>query len=263
MNATPRSLAGRAGLLLAFLLTGCPAPKTPLRSVTHEGQAIPFERADELLRRISEVNDGYGTLSTVHKVTAEIALGGNRSEKRTFRGALALRRPRNFRLQILGPMGVKLADLLYDGGKTRVLHMDRNLQRASRLPQIIESIAGDIRAIYRLDPLPHCTRRKLEASVSFASGAAPLYDLKEYRGEEIVRQLDVFAATLAIARSQVVDEKADVRTVTYGGYESDGKLMVPKTIHVAKEGTVFYWLSIQVESVTIDEELDDELFVVK
>jgi len=157
-------------------------------------------------------------------------------------------------------MGVRLIDLLYARGKTRILHVDRALQRSSRLPGIIESVARDIRAIYRLDPLPKTERRVMEETVSFASGRAPLFELREYHGADLVRQMDIFAATLAIARSQVT-EGLEIRTVTFGDYETDGKLMIPRRIHVAKEGQVFYWLSIQVESVSIDEELDEELFL--
>jgi hypothetical protein len=38
-------------------------------------------------------------------------------------------------------------------------------------------------------------------------------------------------------------------------------VLVPGSIHLAKEGMVFYWLSIQVESVTLDEDLDNKLFL--
>jgi len=245
-------------VVLPIALAACPA-SAPIQQVNHEGKARKFASADQLLRETLEVNDGYGTLTTVHNVTVEIALGGQRSEKRSFRAAIAVRRPACFRLQILGPMGLKLADLLYTRGETRVLHVDRSLQRSSRLPTILESVARDIRAIYRLDPVPRVQRRQVEESVSLASGAAPLLDLKEYSGQDLVRQMDVFAATLAIARCQVV-EGIDIRTMTYGAYETNGKLMIPRQIHVAKEGSVFYWLSIRVESVSIDEELDPEIF---
>jgi len=245
--------------LPALLLCACPSAPAALHDVSHQGAAQKLTGADELLRRTLAANDGYGTLTTVHKVTAEIALGGERSEKRSFRGVLAIRRPGHFRLQILGAMGLKLVDLLYAEGKTRVLHVEPALRRSSRLPEILESVAGDIRAVYRLDPTPEVERRKMEETVSLASGRAPLFNLQEFRGKDLVRQMDIFAATLAIARSQVT-EGLDIRTITYGAYETNGRLMVPRQIHVAKEGQVFYWLSIQVESVTMDEELDEELF---
>ncbi len=249
-------------LLLAGLLVGCPGGQpVPTTTVKHEGRAIPFKDANTLLRRVSEVNDGYGTLKSVHKVTAEIALGGDRTEKRTFRGVIAVQRPGFFRLQILGPMGVKFADLLYGQGRAKVLDVATSLKKSSRLPQILDSIAGDLRAIYRLDPLPHTSRRTVEKTVALASGSAPLYALKELRGDEVVRQLDIFAASLAIARSEVVDIKGDVRTITYGDHRTNGKLVVPHKIHVAKEGRAFYWLSIEVESVVLDEALDPELFM--
>jgi len=248
----------RSGWLLAAVLCGCPTP-LPTTVVDHHGPARRFASPAQLLKQVIEVNDGYGTLTTVQQVTLEIALGGDRSEKRSFSAALAIRRPGGFRLQILGPMGVRLVDLLYLKGQTKVLHVEPALQRSSQLPAILDSIAGDIRAIYHLDPLPRVDHRRMEESVSLASGSAPLLDLKEYRGRELTREMDIFASTLAMARSQVV-EGTDIRTVTYGAYEARGRLMVPRQIHVAKEGSVFYWLSIQVESVTIDEGLDREIF---
>lgn len=252
--------ARRVTLLAALLPCACPAPPVPVRPVDHRGTAQKIASPEQLLERVTAVNDGYGTLTTVHQVTVEIALGGDRSEKRSFRGALAIRRPAHFRLQILGPMGIKLVDLLYVRGKASVLYLEPKLQMSSRLPEIIQSIAGDIRAIYRLDPCPHADRRRMEETVTLASGRAPLFDLKEYRGKDLVRQMDIFGNTLAVARSQVV-EGIDIRTITYGDYEAHGELLVPRSIHVAKEGTVFYWLSIQVESVSIDEELDEDIFV--
>jgi hypothetical protein len=247
-------------VLVALTLAGCPSPPPPIVSVEHLGRAKTFSSPKELLQQTLAKNDGYGTLTTIHKVTLEIAIQGDRSEKRAFRAALAIRRPGHFRLQILGPMGVKLVDLLYVRGEVKVLTVDRALQRSSRLPEILESVAGDIRAMYRLDPVPEIDRRRADESVTLATGRTPLYNLREYRRGELVRQMDIFAATLAIARSQVV-RGVDIRTITYGGYETNGKLMIPKRIHVAKEGSVFYWLSIQVESVTIDESLDEELFI--
>jgi hypothetical protein len=217
--------------------------------------------ADELLQRVLQANDGYGTLRTVHDVALELVLGGHRSEKRTFRGVLAVRRPGHFRLAILGPVGLKLVDLLYMAGKTKVVHVAPELARSSRLPAILDSIAADIAAIYRLDPQLHPSRRRLEESVSYASGQAPLYELKEYRRGELARQLTIFAATLAVARMEVVDERGDSRTIVFGDYETHGKLLVPRSVHVAIEGRVFYWLAIRVEAVDVDVKLDDHLFV--
>jgi hypothetical protein len=252
------------GMALAVLVaTACHPPAPQVAPVSHLGAAIPLGSAAELLERVRVVNDGYGTLRTLHNVTVEIALGGDRSEKRSFRAALAIRRPGHFRLTILGPLGLKLIDLLYAAGKTRVLHVEPALQRSSRLPEIVDSIAADIAAMYRLDPQLYASRSRMEETIALASGRAPLYDLKEYRGEEIVRQMTIFAATLAISRMEVIGPHNDIRTITYGDYESRGKLLVPRSFLVAKEGDVFYWLSIQVEQVDVDLKLDDHLFIEK
>jgi outer membrane lipoprotein-sorting protein len=242
------------------LLSGCPRPAPPINPVTHLGPALAVRDAEDLLQRTLAVNDGYGTLRTVHQVTLEIALGGQRSEKRSFRAALAVRRPGHFRLNVLGPMGLKLIDLLYSTGKTKVLYLAAELQRSSRMPEILDSMAGDIAAVFRLDPRLYPSRRRLEETVALASGRAPLYELKEYRGGEIARQMTIFAATLAIARMETTDEQGEIRTITYGDHEQRGKLLVPRSIHVAREGASFYWLAIHVESVDVDVDLDDHLF---
>jgi hypothetical protein len=217
--------------------------------------------ADELARQVREVNDGYGTLETVHQVTVEVALGHGRSEKRSFRAMLAVRRPGHFRVILLGPMGLRLMDLLYEAGRGRVLHVAAELQRGSRLAELADDIARDIAAIFRLDPQPHPTRRTLEESVAFASGRSPLYELREYRDDRLLRQCTIFAATLAISRCEVSDGEGGVRTITYGQYERFGEVLVPRQIHLAREGRAFYWLSIRVESATIDARLDDRLFL--
>jgi len=258
--AIRRPILGAWALLLTSF-AGCQPPPAPVGPVDHRGRAIAVRDADELLQRVLQSNDGYGTLRTVHDVTLELVLGGQRSEKRTFRGVLAVRRPGHFRLAILGPVGMKLVDLLYMAGKTKVIHVAPELARSSRLPAILDSIAADIAAIYRLDPQLYPSRRRLEESVSYASGRAPLYELKEFRRDELARQLTIFAATLAVARAEVSDERGDSRTIVFGDYETHGKVLVPRSIHVANEGRAFYWLAIRVESVDVDVKLDDHLFV--
>jgi outer membrane lipoprotein-sorting protein len=251
----------RGATLALLLVSGCPRTAPPITPATHLGPAIAVRDAEDLLQRTLTTNDGYGTLRTVHQVTIEIALGNRRSEKRSFRAVLAVHRPGHFRLNVLGPMGLKLIDLLYSEGTTKVVYLATELQRSSRMPEILDSMARDIASIFRLDPQLFPGRRRLEETVALASGRAPLYELKEYRGEEVARQTTIFAATLAIARMETTDEQGAIRTITYGDYERRGKLLVPRSIHVAHEGASFYWLAIHVESVDVDVDLDDHLFV--
>jgi hypothetical protein len=256
----PRSPT-RAAPLLCALLLGCPHAPMRLGKASHEGPAIRVADADELARRVQEVNDGYGTMETVHRVTIEIALGEGRSEKRSFKALLAIRRPGHFRVQLLGPMQIRLMDLLYEAGQVKVVQLADELRRSSRIGELVNDIAGDIAAIYRLDPQPHPTRRRLEETVSTASGRAPLYELRELRDDTLLRQMTVFAATLAVSRAEIPDGQGGSRTITYGEYEHFGPLVVPRQIHLSREGRVFYWLAIQVESATIDPKLDDRLFL--
>lgn len=228
--------------------------------VDHVGKAIPFAEADALLRAVLEANDSYRGLETVHRVTLELSLDGQRSEKQIFTAALAVRRPAEFRLQLLGPMGAKAMDVLYRSGQTQVLQVASELQRSSRLPSVIQSVAGDIAAMFRLDPQPRSTRRSLEESLSLASGRAPLYELREYAGDVLVRQLTVFASSLAVARCELSDGRGGSRVITYGDYKRRGGLLLPTSFLLQREGELSYWLSIRVDSVSIDPELDERLF---
>jgi hypothetical protein len=245
----------------ALLASACPHLAATVKPVNHGGRARPVADARDLLAQLTLANDGWGTLETVHAVTIEIALGQHRSEKRSFRGLLAVRRPAHFRLQILGPAAIKLLDILYADGASRAVFVAPELARSSRLPELVSSIAGDIAAVYRLDPQPVATRRHLEESISFASGRAPLYELKEYRGETLIRQLTVFAATLAVSRCELADGHGGSRTIVFGDYEQHGKVLVPRSVHLAREGAAFYWLAIRVESVRLDVPLDKRLFL--
>jgi len=258
----------RGFTLLLLALAGCPQRAAGPFPVDHQGRAVAVADAAELLRRVLVANDGYGTLETVHSVTIEIVLGKERSEKRSFRGLLAIQRPGSFRLQILGPVGAKLLDLLYLSGRVKVISTSPVLARSSKLPELAGSIAHDIAAIYRLDPQPEVERRSLEESIALASGRAPLYELKEYRRGNLVRQLTLFAASLAVSRCELSDGEGGLRTITYGDYQrhdagsagSPHPLLVPRSIHLAREGRVFYWLSIRVESLILDTDLDKRLF---
>jgi hypothetical protein len=100
----------------------------------------------------------------------------------------------------------------------------------------------------------------MEETVTIASGHAPLYELREYQGAELVRQTTIFAATLAISRSEISDGHGGLRTITFGDYERHGTVLLPRQIHLSREGRVSYWLAIQVESVTVDPQLDRRLF---
>jgi len=249
--------------LLLTALAGCrsaPPPRVRAVPVAQAGTPIKVADAEALLARVRQVNDGYRTLETVHQVTLEITLADGRSEKRSFRAMLAVKRPAQFRMQMLGPAGIKMIDLGYEGGRARLLQVAPELARSSRLPAIMDSVAGDIATIFRLDPQPAATTRRMEESISLASGRAPLYELKEYRDDERVRQLTVFAATLAISRSETSDGHGGSRTLTFGDYERLGSLLIPRNILLAREGAEHYWLAIYVESVIVDPPLDPRLF---
>ncbi len=252
----------RLGATLGVIALGlsCGVPPAKITTVDHVGKALPQKNASALIKQVRLTNDAYRTLKAVHRVALEITIDHRRSEKRTFRGVLAIQRPDRFRLQILGPMGVKLIDLLYNGGKAQLIYLAKELSKSSRLPMIMDRVAEDIGVIYRLDPEFRADMLIMEESVSLASGRAPLYTVKELLGETVVRTMTIFAATLAIARAERHDDSDNSLTITYGDYERHDRVLVPRSIHLSREGTLSYWLSISVESVQLNQELDRKLF---
>ncbi len=252
----------RLGATLGVIALGlsCGVPPAKITTVDHIGKALPQRDARALIKQVHQTNDAYRTLKAVHRVALEISIDHRRSEKRTFRGVLAIQRPDRFRLQILGPMGVKLIDLLYIGGRAQLLYLAETLTKSSHLPRIMGRVAEDIGVIYRLDPEFSADMLIMEESVSLASGRAPLYTLKELLGETVVRTMTIFAATLAIARAERHEDSDNTLTITYGDYERHDRVLVPRSIHMSREGTLSYWLSISVESVQLNQELDQKLF---
>lgn len=241
-------------------LMACHAPAKNIISVNHVGPPIHVSSEDDLLKKVFLANDAFGTMKMVHQVAIEIAIGGGHSEKRKFKAILAIRRPAYFRLFILGPMDTKLIDLGYAAGKVKTFFIAPEFLRASRLPEIIQSMAKDIATIYRLDPQPLVDKRRMEDNRALSSGRSPFYILKEYYRGELIRKMSIFTASLAIARTEVIDDQHHNRNITYGDYEAWGNLLIPRSIQLAKEGPIFYWLTIRVDSVLVDQPLDEQLF---
>jgi len=225
--------------------------------VQHLGPARPVDGPQGLLSAVAAANDGYRTLKQVHRVAIEFVLPNGRQEQRACRGVLAISRPSRFRLTAITGRGVKLFDILHVAGKSHALHLPPQ-DRHGRLPQVVASIAEDIRAIYRLHPVPATDTHRIEERV--AASAAPLTDLRGYRGGQLVSEMTVFARSLAVARTELLGPGSQVRTITYGDYEHHGRLVVPRTIVVSNDGPLAYWLRIRVERTEIDPVLDPRLF---
>ena len=126
---------------------------------------------------------------------------------------------------------------------------------------VLDSIAEDIRAIYRLFPKRLVSLRRMSLYESFG---IPRYRLEERApNQQFVRQLDVFATTMAIERTEVVDRRGQKRTITYSDYVNiGGGLLMARKIDLIRHGSDGYWLKIKVQSNTIDQKLANELFVV-
>lgn len=256
-GCAPRLRLALCGATVA--VAACTPPPGRTTPVLHSGAAARFDTAERLLAAVARHNDHYRTLRATHRVVLEIATEDGRREHHACTGVVAVQRPDRLRLVALGAVGMKLFDLLYVAGEARAVSIAPQLARGQLLPQILRSVAGDLRAIYRLAPPLPRDRLQLEASYS-ARGHAPLFEVTAYREGRQVQQLVVFAASLAVARAEEPLPGGETRTVTYGDYERRGELLVPRSILVAREGAISYWLSIQVEQLEIDPPLDAQLF---
>jgi hypothetical protein len=96
----------------------------------------------------------WKTLTAEHRVTLDYKTKEGTREKRKLRGAIAVERPARFRLRALGPAGITLFDVLYDQGEVRVLRAVSDPSEGSTLGRIVQSMAQDIAAAYRLEPIP-------------------------------------------------------------------------------------------------------------
>jgi hypothetical protein len=259
------SRAGTAMLLAAIAASPLAACRTVARvewrPLEQGGPARPVERAEELLQHVVERNDGYGTLRARAKISLELELGPDKSEKLTASALLRVHRPGHFRLELRAYSGELLFDLVGSRGRHRVLYVaPALLAPASALSDLLPVLAADLRHLLRLDPQPSVERRAVEETVSLASGSQPLFEIREYgRGEEPVRRWTVFAASLAVARMEVSDEGGE-RTITFGDYETDGRIVIPRSFHLARVGQTFYWLSCTFEELEVDAKLDGSIF---
>jgi hypothetical protein len=260
-----RPRAARFGLLLAAAsvigVSGCNHPREAWRALENTAAARPLGRPEELLRRVLDANDGYGTLSGRIDLSLEIELGEYRSEKLSASGLVRVRRPGHLRFELRDRTGELLLDMIVARGKSRAREISPRLyDRRSALVELAPVIAEDLRLLFRLDPRPNVTRVAAEETVSLASGSTPLFEIREYGpGEEAVRRMTVFASSLAIARMEIADDVGE-RTVTFGDHETNGRVAIPRSYHLARVGTYFYWLAFTLESFEIDAGLGDSVF---
>lgn len=164
----------------------------------------------------------FRTLSAVHRVTIEVGDHGG-GGRRALRGVIAVERPGRLRLRALGPGGVTLFDLLYRDGHATVL---RSLvdPRGEAMGRLLPSITADLAAAYDLQPRPS-GRRLLQA------------------GAELF-----------------IEEPG--RRVHLRDFRDTGRGPAPARMRIeaGPQASPSYLVEIEVESTTLDPELDPALF---
>lgn len=194
---------------LALLVCGCgPRPKPAESARTASGAIVPT------------AVPAWHTLRAEHRVSVTVTLQGGKQERRELRGVIAVEEPDRFRLRALGPGGITLFDLLSIAGHTEVLRAIRD-PRSSALGPIIDALAGDLQAAYRLAPAPPGRRVTIE------------------KGRVVVREPG--------------------RTVTLSGFVRVGGKPVATRIDVDNQARG-YTVHVEVSQLAVDEPLDPALF---
>ncbi|MFH1132551.1 MAG: hypothetical protein V1754_14535 [Pseudomonadota bacterium] len=223
--------------------------------IDHTGKAKKIASAKKLIQEIQRYNDSYRTMQIDCQVALEIVAEDNLRDVRAFNATLTIQKPGEFHLSFVSEIGEKMVELFYRNGKAIILFVAKSLRETSVLPGIISSVANDIRAVFRLEPKLVPDRVEMEETVSFASGSAPLFDLKQYKDDLLVLQTTVFAASLTISRNDWFDEKGTTRTIVFGDYHRHGTVPVPHSVIVSTRGKTEYWFSVNVRSVQVNVEL--------
>jgi len=99
----------------------------------------------------------WKTLAAQHRVTVDVTLDGDKHDKRTLRGIIAVGRPDRFRLRALGPAGITLFDLLVRNGEAKIVSAIRSPSDGAAgqaLAGVITSLAADLACAYTLEPRP-------------------------------------------------------------------------------------------------------------
>jgi len=251
----------RVMLLIPLLLAlwGCRPPRAQVE-IAPKSPPFKIRSAAKLLAQAMPQNDGYKTLTTIHRVTLEVRQKEGRMLKYNFRGALAVKRPDQFRLQILGAMGLKLADLRFAAGRSETLFLSSELKKSAVFLKVIPSIIEDIRGIYRIkpdQPIDHTTL-SLQHAESFK--APPQYVVSLYYKNCLVRKMKFLSTTLAITSSERKNAQAGFCQMEFGSWTKQGKYLIPKRIMVKRTRPFVYRLNILVESIKMNVDLNPEMF---
>ncbi len=163
----------------------------------------------------------WNTMHAVHHVHIDAAKGDGR-QVFDVRGMIAVERPDRFRLQAFGPGGILLFDILKLGGDIRVLVGIRGADPDMQ-QRLLLAIGADLTAAYDLEPaLP--SRQKI---------------IGQREGE-----------------LRIIEPERNIRAQQFK--EISGQ-SVPTHLEIVNEASN-YKVSIDVESITLDDKLDPALF---
>ena len=124
----------------------------------------------------------WRTLRAEHHVTVEAHVsesGGERVDKRSLRGAIAVERPGRLRLRALGPGGITLFDILIADGKAEVIEAVRD-PSSGTFSRLLASISGDLAAAFDLAPRPDSRRVSVEGNTVLVEEAGRTARLADF-----------------------------------------------------------------------------------
>ena len=289
-------LAGLQRVLAVAIVAGTSLSLTGCLSLTIHHRAVSRTvRApivmDATLEQLNErIADQYASVKTLNaSVDIMASVGGSSvgevKEYPSFAGYILLRKPADLRVFMLVPVVRSLAlDMVSDGKdfkllippKTKaIVGSDREVEAQSKngLEDLRPYIIRDALLVPPLLPDELVTLTENARILAPASGKKeateePDYDLTVSRKKsgnvlETVRVIHISRATLKPFEQDVYDHAGRLVTVvTYSNYQKFGDADFPMTILVSRP-LEQYALKITVGKLTLNEQLDDEQFVLK
>lgn len=291
MNPAPRLGTGRALAItltagLALSLSGC----LTVHSRTVDKTVVAKNLMDATLEQLNNrLADQYSQLKTLNaKVTIKASTGGQHEgevkEIPAFSGYILLRKPSDLRVIMELPLvGSMALDMVADGKTFKLSIPPRKVAREGSEELTKPSSKGFenlrpsvVRDALRVPPVggdefvseTQNARILPPAKGKKEATEEPDYDLTISRvkqGNELqtVRVIHVSRVTLKPYEQDIYDKAGHlVEIVTYDKYQKFGDIDFPMSIHIAMPIDE-YSMQIDVTKLTLNQDMDDEQFVLK
>lgn len=219
----------------------------------------PVRTARELLEQSGVINDRWNSLRADVVIAIEL-YSQDGTERRGFTGTLVAERPARVRLHLMlgdGPY----CDLLWLGGGPQIARPIPEAERSTRLREIIGVLAEDISVALRMTATKTPKLRvELGEAQALQSGIIPLLELREFDGETLLSRSTYDRQSLLRRQLEQGFGTAIERTIHYTNHAPAGSTMLPR-IWVIDSALYDYTMTVEIRSLTVDEEVDGATWV--